>query len=161
MHIIALIASGPLGIWPIRLAMLRLTLLAVFTLPAVVTFVAAVSSQSYTWKNVKIGGGGGFVPNIVFNPSQKGLAFARTDIGGAYKLNADDSWTPLLDFVDDARWNYWGVDAIATDPVDPKRLYLVRVRSSSCTTLKDLTRTHFTRRRECTPTLGTPTMDKS
>ncbi|OJT06937.1 Xyloglucanase [Trametes pubescens] len=104
--------------------MLRLTLLAVFTLPAVVTFVAAVSSQSYTWKNVKIGGGGGFVPNIVFNPSQKGLAFARTDIGGAYKLNADDSWTPLLDFVDDARWNYWGVDAIATDPVDPKRLYL-------------------------------------
>ncbi|KAI0639337.1 hypothetical protein C8Q77DRAFT_1044471 [Trametes polyzona] len=104
--------------------MLRLTLLAVFTLPAVVTFVSAVSVQSYTWKNVKIGGGGGFVPNIVFNPSQKGLAYARTDIGGAYRLNSDDSWTPLLDFVDDARWNYWGVDALATDPVDPKRLYL-------------------------------------
>ncbi|KAI0651786.1 hypothetical protein C8Q79DRAFT_898736 [Trametes meyenii] len=104
--------------------MLRLTLLAIFTLPAVVSLVSAASSQSYTWKNVKIGGGGGFVPNIVFNPSQKGLAFARTDIGGAYKLNSDDSWTPLLDFVDDARWNYWGVDALATDPVDPKRLYL-------------------------------------
>lgn len=141
--------------------MLRLTLLAVFTLPAVVTFVAAVSSQSYTWKNVKIGGGGGFVPNIVFNPSQKGLAFARTDIGGAYKLNADDSWTPLLDFVDDARWNYWGVDAIATDPVDPKRLYLVRARNSSCATLRALTRTNSARRRGCTPTLGTPTMVKS
>ncbi|KAJ8495839.1 hypothetical protein ONZ51_g1485 [Trametes cubensis] len=104
--------------------MLRLTLLAVFTLPAVVSLVSAVSSQSYTWKNVKIGGGGGFVPNIVFNPSQKGLAYARTDIGGAYKLNSDDSWTPLLDFVDNARWNYWGVDALATDPVDPNRLYL-------------------------------------
>ena len=105
--------------------MLRLTLLAVFTLPAVVSLVSAVSSQSYTWKNVKIGGGGGFVPNIVFNPSQKGLAYARTDIGGAYKLNSDDSWTPLLDFADNARWNYWGVDALATDPVDPNRLYLV------------------------------------
>ncbi|CDO72307.1 Glycoside Hydrolase Family 74 / Carbohydrate-Binding Module Family 1 protein [Trametes cinnabarina] len=104
--------------------MLRLTFLAVFTLPVAVTLVSAVASQSYTWKNVKIGGGGGFVPNIVFNPSQKGLAYARTDIGGAYKLNADDSWTPLLDFVDDARWNYWGVDALATDPVDPDRLYL-------------------------------------
>ena len=64
------------------------------------------------------------MPGIVFNPSQKGLAFARTDIGGAYKLNADDSWTPLLDFADNARWNYWGVDALATDPVEPNRLYL-------------------------------------
>ena len=87
----------------------------------------AISAQPYNWQNVKIGGGGGFVPGIVFNPSQKGLAFARTDIGGAYKLNADDSWTPLLDFVDDARWNYWGVDALATDPVDPNRLYLVSI----------------------------------
>ncbi len=86
---------------------------------------ATVASQTYNWANVKIGGGGGFVPNIVFNPSQKGLAYARTDIGGAYKLNSDDSWTPLLDLADNARWNYWGVDALATDPVDPDRLYLV------------------------------------
>lgn len=107
--------------------MLRLTLLALFTLPVAITLVScAISQQTYTWKNVKIGGGGGFVPNIVFNPSKKGLAFARTDIGGAYRLNADDSWTPLLDFADDTRWNYWGVDALATDPVDPNRLYLVR-----------------------------------
>ena len=94
------------------------------------SFLAAVpfayaASQAYTWKNVKIGGGGGFVPGIIFNPSQKGLAYARTDIGGAYKLNADDTWTPLLDFVGNANWNYWGVDALATDPVDPDRLYLV------------------------------------
>ena len=61
--------------------MIRSTILAVFSASAVVTLVSAVSSQTYTWKNVKIGGGGGFVPNIVFNPSQKGLAFARTDIG--------------------------------------------------------------------------------
>lgn len=88
--------------------------------------VNAISTQSYKWNNVKIGGGGGFVPGIVFNPSQKGLAFARTDIGGAYKLNADNSWTALLDFADNARWNYWGTDALATDPVDPDRLYIVR-----------------------------------
>ncbi|KAF5368557.1 hypothetical protein D9758_002431 [Tetrapyrgos nigripes] len=93
-------------------------------LAAIYPVASAVNSQSYTWKNVKIGGGGGFVPGIVFNPSAKGLAYARTDIGGAYRLNADDSWTPLLDFADDSRWNYWGVDALATDPVDPNRLYL-------------------------------------
>ncbi|KAF8649812.1 hypothetical protein AX16_005577 [Volvariella volvacea WC 439] len=85
---------------------------------------AAVSTQAYNWRNVKIGGGGGFVPGIVFNPTEKGVAYARTDIGGAYKLNADDTWTPLLDFADDARWNYWGVDAIATDPVQPNRVYV-------------------------------------
>lgn len=104
---------------------------------------AAVASQTYNWANVKIGGGGGFVPNIVFNPSQKGLAYARTDIGGAYKLNADDSWTPLLDFVDNARWNYWGVDALATDPVDPDRLYLVCTQTPSFFVIRKKQHTYF------------------
>jgi hypothetical protein len=84
-----------------------------------------ISTQSYKWQNVRIGGGGGFVPGIIFNPSQKGLAYARTDIGGVYKLNEDDSWTPLVDFADNDHWDYWGSDAIATDPVDPDRLYIV------------------------------------
>jgi hypothetical protein len=29
------------------------------------------SAQAYDWKQVKIGGGGGFVPGIVFNPSEQ------------------------------------------------------------------------------------------
>ncbi|KAF9270407.1 Oligoxyloglucan reducing end-specific cellobiohydrolase [Marasmius fiardii PR-910] len=103
--------------------MVKLNLLAAGFV-AVVPLVSAVASQTYQWKNVKIGGGGGFVPGIIFNTKQKGLTFARTDIGGAYKLNSDDTWTPLLDFADNDRWNYWGVDALATDPVDPTRLYL-------------------------------------
>lgn len=85
----------------------------------------AVSLQNYTWNNVVTGGGGGFIPNVVFNPSEKGLAFLRTDIGGAYRLNSNDSWTPLVDWVDNARWDQWGTDAIATDPVDTNRLYIV------------------------------------
>lgn len=122
--------------------MQKLKFLTALTFVALSLVNGQAASQSYTWKNVKIGGGGGFVPGIVFNPSQKvcrkiwvaewqsnsngqGLAYARTDIGGAYKLNSDDSWTPLLDFADDSRWNYWGVDALATDPVQPNRLYLV------------------------------------
>ena len=133
-----------------------LTLLSAVTASAA-PFVHAVSSQAYTWKNVKIGGGGGFIPGIVFNPSQKGLAYARTDIGGAYKLNSDDTWTPLLDFADDVRWNYWGVDAIATDPVDPTRLYLVSILTLAiCVVLM----TRVLRRQECILTRGIPTMDK-
>lgn len=49
---------------------------------------------------------------IVFNPKEKGLAYARTDIGGLYKLNSDDTWAPLLDFANSTTWNYWGVDAL-------------------------------------------------
>ncbi|KAH7326823.1 hypothetical protein B0J17DRAFT_581043 [Rhizoctonia solani] len=85
---------------------------------------AAPSVQSYKWSNVKIGGGGGFVPGIVFNTKEKGLAYARTDIGGVYKLNSDDTWTALTDSADNQRWNYWGADALATDPVEPARVYV-------------------------------------
>ncbi|EEB90475.1 hypothetical protein MPER_11313 [Moniliophthora perniciosa FA553] len=103
--------------------MLRLILLSgLLVLSGPLT--AAVDSQAYTWKNVKIGGGGGFVPGIVFNPTEQGVAYARTDVGGAYRLNDDDSWTPLLDWAIGAQSNYWGVDALATDPVEPNRLYL-------------------------------------
>ncbi|TVY24122.1 Xyloglucanase [Lachnellula hyalina] len=86
--------------------------------------VNAYTSQTFTWKNVRIGGGGGFVPGIVFNPTTKGLAYARTDIGGAYRLNADDTWTPLTDFANNTNWHDWGIDALATDPVETNRLYL-------------------------------------
>lgn len=65
---------------------------------------ASTAAAAYSWSSVKIGGGGGFVPGIVFNPKVKGLAYARTDIGGLYRLNADDSWTPLLDFVSNSNW---------------------------------------------------------
>ncbi|RAH45293.1 putative endoglucanase [Aspergillus brunneoviolaceus CBS 621.78] len=87
-------------------------------------FADAAASQAYTWKNVVTGGGGGFTPGIVFNPSAKGVAYARTDIGGAYRLNSDDTWTPLMDWVGNDTWHDWGIDALATDPVDTDRLYV-------------------------------------
>lgn len=82
-------------------------------------------AQSYTWKNVAIGGGG-FISGIVFNTKQPGLVYARTDIGGAYRWDpAAARWIPLQDWLAPADWNLTGVDALATDPVDPNRLYLV------------------------------------
>lgn len=58
---------------------------------------AAPVKAAFSWQNVKIGGGGGFVPGIIFHPNAKGVAYARTDIGGLYRLNSDDSWTPVTD----------------------------------------------------------------
>lgn len=40
----------------------------------------------------------------------------RTDIGGAYRLNADDSWTPLVDWANDTTWDYWGTGASTSHP---------------------------------------------
>nr|WP_245946793.1 X2-like carbohydrate binding domain-containing protein [Paenibacillus cellulosilyticus] len=85
----------------------------------------AAASVPYTWKNVVTGAGGGFVPGIIFNQTEKDLIYARTDIGGLYRWNASDSsWTPLLDNVGWTDWGKLGVDALATDAVDPNRVYI-------------------------------------
>ena len=81
--------------------------------------------RAYEWKNVVTGGGGGFIPGIIFNESEKDLIYARTDIGGAYRWNpVGSSWTPLTDFVGWDDWNNNGIDALASDPVDPDRVYM-------------------------------------
>jgi len=68
-------------------------------------------SSPYSFNNVVIGGGGGFIPGIVFSTKQPGLVCARTDIGGAYWIGFPN-------------WNLSGVESIAIDPVDPQRVYL-------------------------------------
>ncbi|WP_017237149.1 cellulose binding domain-containing protein [Streptomyces sp. SS] len=83
----------------------------------------ATTSAPYSWKNVRIDGGG-FVPGIVFNRTEKNLVYARTDIGGAYRWNQTTAtWTPLLDSVDWDHWGHTGVVALASDSVDPNRVY--------------------------------------
>ncbi|GGQ84409.1 cellulose binding domain-containing protein [Streptomyces asoensis] len=83
----------------------------------------ALAAESYTWKNARIDGGG-FVPGIVFNRKEKNLAYARTDIGGAYRWQqASRTWTPLLDSVGWADWGHTGVVSLASDSVDPNKVY--------------------------------------
>ena len=82
-----------------------------------------VQADTYTWRNVQIAGGG-FVPGIVFNPTERNLIYARTDIGGAYRWNEPTQrWTPLLDWVGWNNWGYNGVHSLATDPVQTNRVY--------------------------------------
>ncbi len=86
-----------------------------------------VERQAYRWRNVEIGGGG-FVTGIVMHPSKKGLMYARTDIGGAYRWEGDGNgagrWIAMMDWVTRKDWNLWGVESVAVDPNDATRVYL-------------------------------------
>ena len=95
--------------------MLALSLVAVLT---------AAADLPYAWKNVQIVGGG-FVDGFVFHPSEAGLRYARTDMGGAYRWDeAAGRWQPILDWVSYRDANLMGVESIAIDPADPDRVYL-------------------------------------
>ena len=81
-------------------------------------------SQPYVWKNVKVVAGG-FIPGIIFNTKQPGLVYCRTDIGSSYKWDRQAKrWLPLTDWCGDS--NLHGTESLATDPIDPNRLYLAQ-----------------------------------
>jgi hypothetical protein len=114
-------SKGPSASWFAKSGVLLLALLALFRPSA----VSAQGYSPYNFQNVVIGGGGGFIPGIVFSTSQPGLVYARTDIGGAYRFDQGSGrWIPLLDWIGFPDWNFSGVESIAIDPLDPQRVYL-------------------------------------
>jgi photosystem II stability/assembly factor-like uncharacterized protein len=80
--------------------------------------------QSYVWRSAEILGGG-FVSGVVYHPTEKGLVYARTDIGGAYRLDrATNRWVALNDGLTRADGQLAGALSLAVDPNDPNRLYM-------------------------------------
>ncbi len=78
----------------------------------------------YTWGHVQIVAGG-FITGIVGHPLDSNIRYARTDIGGTYRWDADSQrWTPLMEFLDNAQSNYIGSEAIGLDPNDTDTLYV-------------------------------------
>ncbi|MFJ4841010.1 1,4-beta-glucanase [Streptomyces sp. NPDC088746] len=100
---------------------------AVTVLPAAGAAEASrrpAKTQPHRWRTAAIGGTG-FVTGILFHPAVRGLAYARTDIGGAYRWDDRRSrWTALVDHIGWDDWNLMGVEAMAVDPAHPDRLYL-------------------------------------
>ncbi|MEU2422498.1 sialidase family protein [Streptomyces sp. NPDC007851] len=100
---------------------------ALTALPAVTAapaHAAEPAPQPYRWRNAVIGGTG-FVTGVLFHPTTPGLAYARTDIGGAYRWDARTArWTALTDQLGWDDWNLLGVEALAVDAAHPNRLYL-------------------------------------
>ena len=93
----------------------------VFALMALYS-MSAQAAEPYVWRNVKVGGGG-FIPGIVFSPVEPGLAYLRSDMGGAYSWDRKQAmWLPLHDGL--AESNYFGTESVAPDPVDANVVYL-------------------------------------
>ncbi|MEN9354764.1 MAG: hypothetical protein RL318_2089 [Fibrobacterota bacterium] len=79
---------------------------------------------AYAWKSVVIGGGG-YVPGFVTHPTVKGLMYARTDMGGAYRWHApSSSWLPITDWMTGGA-NDMGILSIALDPRDGAKVALL------------------------------------
>lgn len=83
------------------------------------------SQSDYEWGNVEIVGGG-FVPGIIYSEAEEGLAYVRTDVGGAYRREAGETrWTPLGDHIGWDDWNHSGVLSLAADPTDADNVYVM------------------------------------
>lgn len=80
---------------------------------------------AYVWDSVAIGGGG-FVTAVIPSRAAPGVAYARTDVGGAYRWDPRaQRWIPLLDWVAEDQTGFLGIDGLAIDPHDANTVYLL------------------------------------
>lgn len=82
------------------------------------------SYAQYTFKNAPIGGGG-FVTGLITHKTS-GDRYCRTDVGGAYRWDAENNqWIQLLDWINESENGFIGVEALALDPQDPNNIYML------------------------------------
>ena len=85
--------------------------------------VAAGAGPAYRWASVPFGAGS-FVSGLCFHPRERGLLYARSDVGGIYRNEpATGQWTPLLDGLGMADAELMSVLSLALDPNDADRVY--------------------------------------
>ncbi len=96
----------------------------VVSLLAAVLMDLSAQNEHYEWNSLPFGGAG-FVSGIITSASQQGVMYARTDVGGAYRWDAEnESWTPITDFLGESEVSLMGVESIAIDPSSPNRVFM-------------------------------------
>ncbi|MDN4051608.1 exo-alpha-sialidase [Massilia sp. YIM B02763] len=86
---------------------------------------APPARAAYVWDSVAVGGGG-FVTAVIPSRASPGVAYARTDVGGAYRWDPRaQRWIPLLDWVAEDQTGFLGIDGLAIDPHDANTVYLL------------------------------------
>lgn len=103
----------------------RLSCVAGLCLCMVMGSLAAEKSAEFNWSNVSMGGGG-FVSAVIASNVEKGVFYARTDVGGAYRWDDTESrWVSMMDWVDFSELGLLGVEALAVDPKTKGTVYLM------------------------------------
>jgi len=96
--------------------------------PEMPTERSAIDQADYVWSQIPIGGGG-FVTGLVVHPKDSGVIYIRTDVGGAYRWQADvdngpGRWIPLVDHFTFEEFNYYGIESINIDPQNTDVVYI-------------------------------------
>lgn len=82
------------------------------------------SSVNYEFTQLKMGGGG-FVSGLIAHPTAENVIYARTDVGGAYRWNADTkSWECMSFNISADDVGLLSIDGIALDKNHPERVYM-------------------------------------
>jgi hypothetical protein len=88
-------------------------------------FSLGANAENYRWDNVAMGGAG-FVIGVIPSKLERGVVYARTDVGGSYRWDAQNSrWIPLTDWISEADTGLMGVESIAVDPRNPGTVYML------------------------------------
>lgn len=94
-------------------------------LSAAFLLAPAAQAETYKWDSVAMGGGG-FVTGVIPAKTERGLFYARTDVGGAYRWDAQrERWVALLDWLPETSMGYMGVESLAVDPKNAANIYLM------------------------------------
>lgn len=85
---------------------------------------ALIKTIPYEYQNAPIPGGG-YVTGFLYHPQKENILYARTDIGGTYRYDADrKKWDSLINHVTGEELAATYPIALAVDPVEEKKLYI-------------------------------------
>lgn len=102
----------------------KIAVLWLFSLCAILCLTLPVWAERWDWSSLPYGGGG-YISGLVFHPSRPEVLYARTDVGGVYRLDKEKQlWIPLTDGFAFEDWNLYGIDGICVDPNQPDVLYI-------------------------------------
>ncbi len=79
--------------------------------------------ENYRWDNVPIGGGG-YLTGIKIHPSDPDLIYVKTDVGGAYRYDAEQNeLVQMFGWIPREQSNLYGINGLALDPSDVNVIY--------------------------------------